>query len=99
VQLAFLFLDLQVAEIAECTLQERARIEIFDLLRSAGAVVQLLGCVALNYQQASRLEPRPIGVKANYSNLERFIDYSHDQNLLNRRIAVESLFPEQVLDT
>ena len=44
-------------------------------------------------------DPWPIGVKTNYSNLERFIDYSHDQNLLNRRITVESLFPEQVLDT
>ena len=54
------------------------------------------------YEEERKLlgsDPWPIGVKANYSNLERFIDYSHDQNLLNRRITVESLFPEQVLDT
>ena len=37
--------------------------------------------------------------KANYKNLERFIEYSHDQNLIESRIPVESLFPEQVLDT
>lgn len=54
------------------------------------------------YEEERKLlgsDPWPIGVKANYSNLERFIDYSHDQYLLNRRITVESLFPEQVLDT
>jgi 4,5-dihydroxyphthalate decarboxylase len=44
-------------------------------------------------------DPWPIGLKANYKNLERFIEYSHDQNLLESRIAVESLFPQQVLDT
>ncbi|HET7681097.1 MAG TPA: taurine ABC transporter substrate-binding protein, partial [Xanthobacteraceae bacterium] len=44
-------------------------------------------------------DPWPIGLKANYRNLERFIEYSHDQNLLESRIAVESLFPQQVLDT
>ena len=44
-------------------------------------------------------DPWPIGLKANYANLERFIEYSHDQNLLESRIPVESLFPEQVLDT
>jgi 4,5-dihydroxyphthalate decarboxylase len=44
-------------------------------------------------------DPWPIGLKANYANLERFIEYSYDQNLLESRIAVESLFPEQVLDT
>jgi len=41
----------------------------------------------------------PDGLKANYANLERFIEYSCDQNLLESRIPVESLFPEQVLDT
>ena len=44
-------------------------------------------------------DPWPLGVKANYNNLERFIEYSHDQNLIENRITVESLFPEQVLDT
>jgi 4,5-dihydroxyphthalate decarboxylase len=44
-------------------------------------------------------DPWPIGVKANYANLERFIAYSHDQGLLNSKISVESLFPKQVLDT
>jgi len=43
-------------------------------------------------------DPWPHGLKANYANLERFIEYSHDQNLLERKIPVESLFPEQVLD-
>ena len=44
-------------------------------------------------------DPWPIGVKANRRNLERFIEYSFDQGLLGSRITVESLFPEQVLDT
>jgi 4,5-dihydroxyphthalate decarboxylase len=44
-------------------------------------------------------DPWPIGVKANYQNLERFIEYSHDQGLLNSKISVESLFPKQVLDS
>jgi len=44
-------------------------------------------------------DPWPHGLKANYANLERFIEYSYDQNLLESRIPVESLFPEQVLDT
>ena len=41
----------------------------------------------------------PIGLQANRANLERFIEYSHDQNLLGKRISVESLFPKEVLDT
>jgi 4,5-dihydroxyphthalate decarboxylase len=44
-------------------------------------------------------DPWPLGLKANYANLERFIEYSHDQNLVETKIPVESLFPEQVLDT
>jgi hypothetical protein len=43
--------------------------------------------------------PWPIGVKANLRNLERFIEYSFDQGLVSKRMTVESLFPEQVLDT
>jgi 4,5-dihydroxyphthalate decarboxylase len=44
-------------------------------------------------------DPWPIGLKANYKNLKRFIEYSYDQNLLDSRISVESLFPKEVLDT
>jgi 4,5-dihydroxyphthalate decarboxylase len=44
-------------------------------------------------------DPWPHGLKANYANLERFIEYSYDQNLLDRKIPVESLFPKQVHDT
>jgi 4,5-dihydroxyphthalate decarboxylase len=44
-------------------------------------------------------DPWPIGLKANYKNLERFIEYSHDQGLLNSQTTVESLFPRQVLET
>jgi 4,5-dihydroxyphthalate decarboxylase len=45
------------------------------------------------------MDPWPSGVKANRANLERFIQYSHDQHLLAQPIPVESLFPEQVLET
>lgn len=44
-------------------------------------------------------DPWPIGLKANYANLEKFIEYSHDQNLLEQKISVESLFPPELIDT
>ena len=34
----------------------------------------------------------PLGVAANRANLERFIGYSHDQGIIDRRIAVEEMF-------
>ena len=40
-------------------------------------------------------DPWPIGVKANCNNLERFIEYSFDQGLLDSKITVESLFPNR----
>lgn len=44
-------------------------------------------------------DPWPSGFEANRASLERFVQYSHDQGLLKQRIPVESLFPEQVLET
>lgn len=44
-------------------------------------------------------DPWPLGLKANYANLKKFIEYSYDQNLLESKFPVESLFPDQVLDT
>lgn len=37
-------------------------------------------------------DPWPHGVKQNRANLERFIDYSFDQGLMERKLAVEDLF-------
>ena len=34
----------------------------------------------------------PLGVAANRANLERFIGYSHDQGIIDRRISVEEMF-------
>jgi 4,5-dihydroxyphthalate decarboxylase len=41
----------------------------------------------------------PLGVAANRANLERFIGYSYDQGLIDRRIAVEELFHSSVHGT
>ena len=39
----------------------------------------------------------PIGVKKNRANLERFMEYSRDQGLTKKAMAVDSLFAESVL--
>jgi len=44
-------------------------------------------------------DPWPHGVKKNRANLERFIGYSLDQGLLERKLAVEELFAKNTLDT
>ena len=41
----------------------------------------------------------PLGVAANRANLERFIGYSHDQGIIERRVAVEELFHASVHGT
>lgn len=38
----------------------------------------------------------PLGVAANRANLERFIGYSYEQGIIDRRIAVEDLFHPSV---
>lgn len=37
-------------------------------------------------------DPWPYGVTKNQANLERFIDYSRDQGLLEKKLAVNELF-------
>ena len=44
-------------------------------------------------------DPWPYGVKRNRANLERFIGYSLDQGLLERKLGVEELFARSTLDT
>jgi 4,5-dihydroxyphthalate decarboxylase len=41
----------------------------------------------------------PLGVAANRANLERFIAYSYDQGIIDRRIVVEELFHTSVHGT
>ena len=41
----------------------------------------------------------PVGFAANRGNVERFIGYSHDQDLIDRPLAPEALFHDSVLDT
>ena len=41
----------------------------------------------------------PLGVAANRANLERFIGYSHDQGIIDRRIVVEEMFDMSVHGT
>jgi hypothetical protein len=38
-------------------------------------------------------------VKENRANLERFIDYSLDQGLMDKKLEVEELFAESTLDS
>ncbi|HKY07987.1 MAG TPA: ABC transporter substrate-binding protein [Candidatus Binatia bacterium] len=44
-------------------------------------------------------DPWPHGVKRNRANLERFIGYSLDQGLMEKKIAVEDLFAATTLDS
>jgi 4,5-dihydroxyphthalate decarboxylase len=50
-------------------------------------------------RQALGADPWPIGLKANYKNIERFIEYSHDQGLISERYAPERLFAASALDS
>lgn len=42
-------------------------------------------------------DPWPHGVKKNRANLERFVDYSLDQGLIEKKLAVEELFDSHTL--
>jgi 4,5-dihydroxyphthalate decarboxylase len=56
----------------------------------------------LDIEEERRLLGRdlwPTGVAKNRANLERFIGYSLDQGLIDRRLPVESLFAASVVDT
>ena len=44
-------------------------------------------------------DPWPYGVKRNRANLERFMSYSLDQGLMEKKLAVEDLFAPSTLDT
>ncbi len=44
-------------------------------------------------------DPWPYGVKRNRANLERFMGYSLDQGLMEKKVAVEDLFTPATLDT
>ena len=44
-------------------------------------------------------DPWPCGIKRNRANLERFLGYSMDQGLLQKKLTVEELFAESTLDT
>ena len=44
-------------------------------------------------------DPWPHGVKKNRANLERFIGYSLDQALMEKKLAIEELFAESTLDS
>ena len=44
-------------------------------------------------------DPWPYGVKRNRANLERFMGYSLDQGLMEKKLAVEDLFAASTLDT
>lgn len=44
-------------------------------------------------------DPFPNGVRSNRANLERFLDYSKDQGLLEKALEVDDLFAESTRDT
>jgi len=46
-----------------------------------------------------REDPSPYGVRRNRANLERFMGYSFDQGLMEKKPAVEDLFASATLDT
>lgn len=41
----------------------------------------------------------PSGIRKNRNNLERFIEYSLDQGLIDKKMEVDQLFTDSVLDT
>jgi 4,5-dihydroxyphthalate decarboxylase len=54
------------------------------------------------YEQERRVfgdDPWPDGVKKNRANLQRFIDYSIDQGLLEKKLEVDELFASSTLDS
>lgn len=54
------------------------------------------------YEEERRLlgeDPWPNGLRKNRANLERFIEYSHDQGLIDRKVPVEELFFKETLNT
>jgi 4,5-dihydroxyphthalate decarboxylase len=48
-------------------------------------------------RQAFGADPWPHGIKKNRANLERFISYSSDQQLIDKQLEVEELFAESTL--
>ena len=50
-------------------------------------------------RQVFGADPWPHGVKKNRANLERFIDYSLDQGLMDKKLKVEELFAESTFDS
>ena len=50
-------------------------------------------------RQAFGVDPWPHGIEKNCANLERFIGYSIDQGLMEKRLAVEELFAPSTLNT
>jgi 4,5-dihydroxyphthalate decarboxylase len=44
-------------------------------------------------------DPWPHGVEKNRANLQRFIDYSEDQGLLDKKLAVDELFASTTLNS
>ena len=44
-------------------------------------------------------DPWANGVKANRANIERFVEYSHEQGLISRRLRLEELFAPPTLET
>jgi 4,5-dihydroxyphthalate decarboxylase len=44
-------------------------------------------------------DPWPHGVKENRANLERFIGYSLDQGLMEKKLAMDEMFPASALDS
>ena len=56
VSLGLVFADVERREVAERRLQKLARVEVLQRRRSAGLVLELLGRVALEQQQAARLQ-------------------------------------------
>ena len=50
-------------------------------------------------RQTFGADPWPHGVKSNRANLERFIGYSLDQGLMEKKLAVEELFAPSTLHT
>jgi 4,5-dihydroxyphthalate decarboxylase len=85
--------------------------ELVDLFETAGTLARehyadpnwsLMAWGRHLYEEERRLigqNPWPHGYKRNEANLKRFIGYSFDQGLLERKLTVKELFTESTLDS
>ncbi|HZS02518.1 MAG TPA: ABC transporter substrate-binding protein [Chloroflexota bacterium] len=74
----------------------------YERLREVGPSVSMLPWLHQHLEEADALlgpNPYAYGLQANRPVVEAFVQYSHEQGLIDRPLAVEDLFAAETLDT